>query len=74
MIGTSGLRILVDQNVDYSINKNLILTSVVFVTGLSSISLNLGGVQLTGMVLACIIAMLLSLTFHFLEKFKLTND
>lgn len=74
MIGTSGLRILVDQNVDYSINKNLILTSVVFVTGLSSITLNFGGVQLTGMVLACIIAMLLSLTFYFLEKFKLTND
>ena len=71
MIGTSGLRILVDQNVDYSINKNLILTSVVFVTGLSSITLNFGGV---GMVLACIIAMLLSLTFYFLEKFKLTND
>lgn len=74
MIGTSGLRILVDQNVDYSINKNLILTSVVFITGLSSITLNFGGVQLTGMVLACIIAMLLSLTFYFLEKFKLTND
>lgn len=74
MIGTSGLRILVDQNVDYSINKNLILTSVVFVTGLSSITLNFGGVQLTGMVLACIIAMLLSLTFYLLEKFKLTND
>lgn len=74
MIGTSGLRILVDQNVDYSINKNLILTSVVFVTGLSSITLSFGGVQLTGMVLACIIAMLLSLTFYLLEKFKLTND
>ena len=52
MIGTSGLRILVDQHVDYSINKNLILTSVVFVTGLSSITLNFGGIQLTGMVLA----------------------
>lgn len=35
MIGTSGLRILVDQKVDYATNKNLILTSVVFVTGLS---------------------------------------
>ena len=74
MIGTSGLRILVDQHVDYSINKNLILTSVVFVTGLSSITLNFGGIQLTGMVLACIIAMLLSLIFYILEKFNLTND
>ena len=74
MIGTSGLRILVDQHVDYSINKNLILTSVVFVTGLSSITLNFGGIQLSGMVLACIVAMLLSLIFYILEKFNLTND
>ena len=74
MIGTSGLRILVDQHVDYSINKNLILTSIVFVTGLSSITLDFGGIQLTGMVLACIIAMILSLLFYILEKFNLTND
>lgn len=64
MIGTSGLRILVDQKVDYATNKNLILTSVVFVTGLSSITLSFGGVELTGMVLACIVAMILSLTFY----------
>lgn len=74
MIGTSGLRILVDQKVDYATNKNLILTSVVFVTGLSSITLSFGGVELTGMVLACIVAMILSLTFYLLYKFNLTND
>ena len=73
MSGTSGLRILVDQHVDYSINKNLILTSVVFVTGLSSITLNFGGIQLTGMVLACIVAMILSLIFYVMEKLNLTN-
>ena len=32
MIGTSGLRILVDNHVDYSKSINMILTSVVFVT------------------------------------------
>lgn len=74
MIGTSGLRILVDQKVDYATNKNLILTSVVFVTGLSSITLSFGSVELTGMVLACIVAMILSLTFYLLDKFNLTND
>lgn len=74
MIGTSGLRILVDQKVDYGVNKNLILTSVVFVTGLSSITLSFGGIELTGMVLACIVAMLLSLTFYLLDKYHLTND
>ena len=33
MIGTSGLRILVDSRVDYGNSRNLALTSVIFVTG-----------------------------------------
>lgn len=74
MIGTSGLRILVDGKVDYSKSRNLTLTSVVFVVGLSRIALNLGDVQLTGMVLACIVAMGLSLVFYVLDRLKLTND
>ena len=35
MIGTSGIRILVDSKVDYGKSRNLALTSVIFVTGLS---------------------------------------
>ena len=74
MIGTSGLRILVDNKVDYGKNRNLTLTSVIFVIGLSGISLSLGNVQLTGMVLACVIGMILSLVFYVLDRLKLTND
>ena len=74
LIGTSGLRMLVDGKVDYSKSRNLTLTSVVFVVGLSRIALNLGDVQLTGMVLACIVAMGLSLVFYVLDRLKLTND
>lgn len=74
MIGTSGLRMQVDGKVDYSKSRNLTLTSVVFVVGLSRIALNLGDVQLTGMVLACIVAMGLSLVFYVLDRLKLTND
>ena len=74
MIGTSGIRILVDSKVDYSRSRNLTLTSVVFVTGLSGIAVNFGDVQLTGMVLACVVAMILSLIFYVLDKLKLTND
>lgn len=74
MIGTSGLRILVDNRVDYGKSRNLILTSVIFVIGLSGIAVNLGDVQLTGMVLACVVGMLLSLIFYVLDKFHLTND
>lgn len=74
MIGTSGLRILVDSKVDYGKSRNLTLTSVIFVIGLSGISVNIGDVSLTGMVLACIVGMLLSLVFYVLDKFSLTND
>ena len=74
MIGTSGIRILVDSNVDFSKSRNLILTSVIFVTGLSGIKVNLASVQLSGMILACIVGMILSLLFHMLDKFHLTND
>ena len=74
MIGTSGLRMLVDNKVDYGKSRNLTLTSVVFIVGLSGISLNLGNVKLTGMVLACVVGMALSLVFYILDKLHLTND
>lgn len=74
MIGASGIRILVDSRVDYGRSRNLTLTSIVFVTGLSGIAVNIGNIQLTGMVLACIVGMILSLIFHLLDKLNLTND
>lgn len=73
MIGTSGLRILVDKRVDYGKSVNLILTSVVFVTGLSGVVVQVGTTSLTGMVLACITAMLMSLLFYLFDKFNLLN-
>lgn len=74
MIGTSGIRILVDEKVDYGKSRNLMLTSVIFVTGLSGAAIKIGNIELTGMVLACIVGMLLSLSFYILDKFHLTND
>lgn len=74
MIGTSGIRILVDSQVDYGKSKNLIMTSVIFVAGLSGITLKVGNVQLTGMVLACVVGMAMGLAFHLFEKFHLMND
>lgn len=74
MIGTSGLRILVDSKVDYSKNRNQMLTSVIFVTGLSGAALRIGNIELTGMVLACVVGMAMSLVFYVLDRLKLTND
>lgn len=74
MIGTSGLRILVDSKVDFAKSRNQALTSVIFVTGLSGIAVKIGNIQLTGMVLACVVGMLLSLTFYVMDRLNLTND
>jgi len=74
MIGTSGLRILVDKQVDYSKNRNLILTSVVFVAGLSGLTLSFGTVTLSGMTLAALTAVVISLIFYLLDKANLMND
>ena len=74
MIGTSGLRILVDNKVDYSKNRNMVLTSVIFVVGLSGVTLSLGNVALSGMTLAAIVGMLMSLLFYAFDKLKWSND
>ena len=63
-----------DSKVDYGKSRNLTLTSVVFVTGLSGAAVQLGNVELKGMVLACIVGMILSLLFYIFDKLKLTND
>ena len=61
MIGSSGIRLLVDKKVDYSQSQNLILTSVVFITGLSGVSIGFFGIKLQGMVLASVVAVVISL-------------
>ena len=50
------------------------MTSVIMVTGLSGIKVQFGSIQLTGMVLACVVGMLMGLIFYVLDKFNLTND
>lgn len=74
MIGASGIRVMVDGQVNYSLSRNLTLTSVVFVTGLSGVAIKFGEVELKGMVLACIVGIILSLLFYAFDKLGLTND
>ena len=75
MIGASGIRLMVDSKIDYAKPRNLALTSVIFVVGLSGITVKLGeACTLTGMSLAAVTGMLLGLVFYLLDKFKLTND
>ena len=72
-IAASGIRMLVEKKVDYTRSKNLILTAVTMITGLSGATVVLGPVQLKGMGLATVVAMVLSLAFIFFEKTGLEN-
>lgn len=74
VIAASGIRMLVEEKVDYSRSSNLILTSVVFIVGISGAFLKIGHVQLKGMALATVAGMVLSLVFYLIEKYKLAND
>lgn len=74
MIAASGIRLMVDEKIDYSRPRNLALTSVIFIVGLSGAYIQIGSVQLTGMCLATIVGMCLGLAFYILDSLKLTND
>ncbi len=74
MIGVSGLRILVDEKVDFGNSVNMMLTSVVFVVGLSGVTIQFGSVALTGMILAALVAMVMSLAFYIFAKLHWLNE
>ncbi len=68
VIAASGIRMLVESKVDYSKPKNLILTSIVLIVGLSGAHLDLGSVSLKGMALATLLSIAISLLFEVFER------
>ncbi|MFD2043889.1 uracil permease [Ornithinibacillus salinisoli] len=74
IIAASGIRMLVEAKVDYSRSQNLILTCVVLVIGISGTTIQIKEVALTGMGLATIVAIILSLLFKLFDLLKLSNE
>ncbi len=74
VIAASGLRMLIEAKVDYSRSKNLLLSAVVFVIGISGIAIPVGQAQLKGMVLATLVGIVLSLAFYIMERLGWTNE
>ncbi len=74
MIGASGIRLIVDRKVNYAKARNLAMTAIIFVVGLSGIYIQLGNVKLTGMCLATITGMCLGGLFFLMDRLNLTND
>ena len=54
MIASNGLRILVDNKVNYELKRNLIITAVILVIGIGGTYLQIGQFQLTSIALATI--------------------
>lgn len=74
VIAASGIRMLVEAKVDYSKARNLILTSVVLIVGISGASIKIGTVALQGMALATIVSIILSLIFKIFDVLGLSNE
>jgi len=74
VIAASGLRMLIEAKVDFSKSRNLLHTAVILVVGNSKLAIKFGHIELTGMVLATIVAIIISIWFHTLDSFGLTNE
>ena len=81
VIAASGLRVLVESKVDYSKSSNLVMTAVIMIIGLSGAKLTFGTIRkltfgtisVQGMVLATLVAIVLSVTFKILDRLGFLN-
>ncbi len=74
VIAVQGIRMLVEQKVDFSKNRNMVLGAITFVVGVSGASIRLGSVQLKGMAFAAITGVVLSLIFWVFGKLRLMGS
>ena len=70
VIAVTGIRMLIERRVDYTQSRNLILTSVVLTAGVSGALVKIGSIELKGMALGTVVAIVLSLTFGLIDRFR----
>jgi len=74
VIAVQGFRMFVEQKVDFSKNRNMVLGAVTFVVGVSGASINIGSVPLKGMAFAAIVGVVLSLILWAFGKLGWMNE
>ncbi|MDR3591721.1 MAG: uracil permease [Negativicutes bacterium] len=74
VIAAAGIRMLIEKKVDYTKARNLILTSVVLVSGISGAAVKFGTVELKGMALGTAVAIVISLMFELFSRMGILND
>ncbi|MFP3720474.1 solute carrier family 23 protein [Niallia circulans] len=71
IIASSGLRIIVEAKLDFNKNRNLVIASVILVTGIGGFSIHMGEhFKLEGMAFAAILGIILNLVLPGREKAK----
>lgn len=61
IIASSGVRTLVESQIDFSDKRNLVIASVILVVGIGGAALQIGPFRLQGMALATVVGVLLNL-------------
>lgn len=74
VIAAAGIRMLIEKKVDYTKSKNLILTSVVLISGISGAAVKFGTIELKGMALGTVVAIVVSILFEIFNRMGISND
>ncbi|GMA71668.1 hypothetical protein GCM10025885_07170 [Tetragenococcus osmophilus] len=61
VIASSGLRILIDNKIDFDKKRNLVIAAAILVIGIGGAYLKIGSFELTSMALATVIGIILNL-------------
>ncbi len=64
VIAVSGIRIFVDRHVDFTKSHNMVMTGTIMIIGLSGAKVTIGTVTVQGMVLATLVAVVMSILFR----------
>ncbi len=72
MIASVGLRTLIENRIDLSNNRNLVIISVILVIGISNLTISIGSLEFAGMGLAAIVGILLNLVLP--EELIISED
>ncbi|NLY71911.1 MAG: hypothetical protein GX076_09590 [Clostridiales bacterium] len=68
MISASGLRMLVESQVNYGNNRNLITSAVILILAVGKAKISIGPLEFEGMALGAVVAIILSLFFLVVDK------
>ncbi len=67
VIAVSGIRMLVEKKADFNNTHNLTVAAIILVIGISGVSLQIGTLQLKGMGLATVFAVIINLTINIIS-------